>query len=434
IYADILIFDNDSAAYFLFFCNRLNESRKITENINNLVQFLDSKCHAKENEYSHIYILIVESEEADSAAKYIKKALQYKPIKRNLFAAGNLEDVEKLLESKLIEVTERSDDKRCSEKETFFHAEFNQIIQKIVSWLIEPELHVRMKHIKLSPDQKKIVHAKVDSSKPSYRRVKGVAGSGKSLAIAGRAAELVCKHDKQVLVLCYNITMASYLKALIHLCVILFYPNMRYKLSWDNCNISHFHELYGPHELYEKLKLLINENPKLFSLKIYLDQTYGYGDLLKITDSDYDKLSHAVLNAKLSNYETLPTHDACLIDEGQDFRYVWFNHITKVLRKNHEILFVSDPTQNIYEIDTDAVEKIIDKKSKMKGSSFQGLGLGFSGRWIELKDSYRLPQKVEKSLMCLRDSKCLNIRQQFIPSTDGQILSKLNYHFHQNVF
>ena len=108
----------------------------------------------------------------------------------------------------------------------------------------------------------------------------------------------------------------------------------------------------------------------------------------------------------------------------QDFKYVWFNHITKVLRKNHEILFVSDPTQNIYEIDTDAVEKIIDKKSKLEGASFKGLGLGFSGRWIELKDSYRLPQKVEKSLMCLRDSKCLNIRQQFIPNTDGNIFEQ----------
>ena len=38
IYADI-IFDNDSAAYFLFFCNKLNEASRIKENINELVYF-----------------------------------------------------------------------------------------------------------------------------------------------------------------------------------------------------------------------------------------------------------------------------------------------------------------------------------------------------------------------------------------------------------
>ena len=47
-----------------------------------------------------------------------------------------------------------------------------------------------------------------------YRRVKGPAGSGKSLAIAARAAMLACE-GKQVLVCTYNITLYNYLSSLV---------------------------------------------------------------------------------------------------------------------------------------------------------------------------------------------------------------------------
>ena len=49
----------------------------------------------------------------------------------------------------------------------------------------------------------------------------------------------------------------------------------------------------------------------------------------------------------------------------------------------YEILFIADPTQNIYE-----------RKAYLEINNFNKSNTGFKGPWNELKKSYRLPSKL----------------------------------------
>ena len=56
------------------------------------------------------------------------------------------------------------------------------------------------------------------------KRLKGVAGSGKSLVAGARACTLAIRDDKKVLLLCYNITMKKYLKEIVYSYQQNYYP------------------------------------------------------------------------------------------------------------------------------------------------------------------------------------------------------------------
>jgi superfamily I DNA/RNA helicase len=74
-------------------------------------------------------------------------------------------------------------------------------------------------------------------------------------------------------------------------------------------------------------------------------------------------------------------YDAVLIDEGQDFKWEWYNLLSKFLTERDELLFVCDQKQNIYGRDLNWIE------GGMRNVKFRG-------RWRELKTIYRLPKKI----------------------------------------
>lgn len=76
------------------------------------------------------------------------------------------------------------------------------------NWLIEPDAaSTQRRPIELDKNQRSYVMSRTDSG---YRRIRGAAGSGKSLILAARAAELMGQ-GKQVLVVTFNITLLHYL-------------------------------------------------------------------------------------------------------------------------------------------------------------------------------------------------------------------------------
>ena len=82
----------------------------------------------------------------------------------------------------------------------------------IRGWLQEPGFSQdQRKPIRLNLDQQEVARVRTASG---YRRVKGPAGSGKSLALAARAAELASQ-EKHVLVCTFNITLVNYLRDLV---------------------------------------------------------------------------------------------------------------------------------------------------------------------------------------------------------------------------
>lgn len=199
--------------------------------------------------------------------------------------------------------------------------------------------------------QKRI--ATEDPGITGYRRIKGPAGSGKSLTLIARAVKLAIE-GKQVIVFTYNVTLPNYLKYLVmeHTSQEA-PPQIRFinfhKWCADVCrntgNMDAYHERkekYGNDEFFkDKLSQLVQE--------IYDDQETVY----------------------------LPTYDAILVDEGQDFEVNWWQTLRKAVVEGGEMLLVVDKTQNVTEKSQNWTEERMQD-------------CGFRGVWNELKTSFRL--------------------------------------------
>lgn len=86
---------------------------------------------------------------------------------------------------------------------------------------------------------------------------------------------------------------------------------------------------------------------------------------------------------------SIPRYDVIMVDEGQDYCPQWWITLSEVLAPDGEMLFVADPSQNIYGRDLSFTHG-----NKMGSGSFAGMGAGFTGPWMELNASYRLPPKL----------------------------------------
>ena len=233
-------------------------------------------------------------------------------------------------------------------------------------WLQEPGFsQEQRKPIRLNLDQQEIARVRTASG---YRRVKGPAGSGKSIALAARAAVLA-NQGKHVLVCTYNITLINYLRDLVsrYVRTLPRQRNIQWKVVRKQIEFRYFHGWCkrvcmnaGLEEEYSSLwtqfqtEEVLNTNMANLVTQIYSDSRMC---------------------------EDLPKYDAVLVDEGQDYRLEWWQTLRRAVKPNGEMLLVADKTQNVYGTAASWTEKAM-------------VGAGFSGRWKELKNSYRLPNKL----------------------------------------
>ena len=236
-------------------------------------------------------------------------------------------------------------------------------------WLSEPAFAQEQRHsLPLSPQQKYLAQTRTNTG---YRRVKGPAGSGKSVVLSARAAELA-DSGKRVLVVCYNITLLNYLR---DFTVRHETPRkvIRRRVEFLNfhfwckriCMDSGYHEEYNHiwHSFFEHKKSdgeLADEDPDVASA---LEQ------VAELVQDLYTK--HA----------ELPKYDVILVDEGQDFDSYWWQTLRRALMDNGEMMLVADKTQNIYGTAGEWTEKAMKEA-------------GFHGPWSELKTSYRLSPSI----------------------------------------
>ena len=220
-------------------------------------------------------------------------------------------------------------------------------------WLVEPDAPKDQRTpLEMDEAQKGLATSRTETG---YRRIKGPAGSGKSIVLAARAAQLIAE-GKDVLVITFNITLINYLADL----AVRNNRAARKAGTWLN-----FH--------YWCKRVCVEA---------------GRSD-------DYSKLWHGaeahaedVLNWHLPNLvgeilggpdgADVQQYDAILVDEGQDYLPHWWNLLRKVCRPGGEMLLVADLTQDVYE----------------RGGSWTDAamtGAGFTGRWAFLEESYRLP-------------------------------------------
>lgn len=188
-----------------------------------------------------------------------------------------------------------------------------------------------------------------------FRRVKGTAGSGKSLALAARAAVLASQ-GKRVLVCSYNISLLNYLKD----DLVKQFINQ----STPQITFMHFHSW---------CKFVCSETG-------FMDD---YNQLWNYSTEERLNYRMAELVSRLykSNIPSLPKYDAILLDEGHDFKIDWWITMRQAIAQDGEALFVCDKTQNIYETAQAWTEQSM-------------VGCGFTGRWMNLRKSYRLTNSI----------------------------------------
>ncbi|MDY0299892.1 MAG: UvrD-helicase domain-containing protein, partial [Candidatus Cloacimonadaceae bacterium] len=181
--------------------------------------------------------------------------------------------------------------------------------------------------VKYTPQQGKLIE-----SRPGARqKIKGVAGSGKTLVLAKRAVNAFKITRSTVLILTYNITLINYIHDLIN--------NVREGFPWSAFEIVNYHEF---------INSTANRHNLIFS---------GLEDY---EDTNFFELA----NRRLKKYQTI------LIDEAQDFHESWHRIIQKYfLSDGGELVIFADEKQNIYSNELDS-----DRKVKVPG---------IPGRWNE---------------------------------------------------
>lgn len=224
------------------------------------------------------------------------------------------------------------------------------------SWLVEADA-AKEQRIPLPLDKKQRRLAE-DRTSSGYRRIKGPAGSGKSIVLAARAANLIAQ-DKSILVVAFNITLLNYLAD----SAVRNNHSARKKGTW-----LHFHRW---------CKRVCEE----------VGRTDDYAALFKGNDGDEeasvpDRQLCQLVGEILDNAdEEVTRYDAILVDEGQDMQPEWWNILRKVLKPGGEMVLVADTTQDVYG------RAVLWTEAAMTGA-------GFTGEWAKLEESYRMPPKL----------------------------------------
>lgn len=207
---------------------------------------------------------------------------------------------------------------------------------------------------------------KVAEPKSGHYRVRGVAGSGKTQALAYRAGKLASQ-GYDVLVITYNITLWHYVKDMI--------ARSPFAFKWHKITFNHFHGFCK-----DKLNEFEQRWPKSPERKEYPNQR-DYEDALELFFKS--TVPNAVINAiQGKKYQK---YDAILIDEGQDYHYEWYSVLDKYfLSSRDEVLIVCDKRQNIFDRELDWLDKRVTREGLEK----------FKEPYIDLTVTFRLPKKV----------------------------------------
>jgi len=215
------------------------------------------------------------------------------------------------------------------------------------------------------------------------RLIRGVAGSGKTLILASRAKILAKEHpDWRILVLCYNISLANAIQQMIT------------------------HMINEPEDLFDfdftnssGLKQKTNENILVRNFHSWLKHE------LKIREQDIPFIIE-----KLEKKEAiLPTYDAVLIDEGQDFEADWLKLVSLLINEETQsLLIVEDRAQTIY---------------KRKRSYLQDTGLNFQGRSKILSINYRNTAQIVKFAWDFYQSKSMFKNKVVSRELKGEIIA-----------
>jgi len=233
----------------------------------------------------------------------------------------------------------------------------DEIARQLRGWLVEPDFAREQRQpLELDKKQKALVTTRTESG---YRRIRGSAGSGKTLVLAAKAAHL-SSEGKDVLIASFNITLWHYIRDLV---VRYLRPGVKVN---QNITYTHFHEWCKCIIYNAGLK---EEYLHLFSTGRMLNEILD-ADIVLLANKAIDRLQES------NEYEQ---YDAILVDEGQDYHLSWWNTLRRLLKAKGEMLLVADEAQDLYGRARKWTEK------EMSNAGFRG------GGWVQLDICYRSP-------------------------------------------
>lgn len=235
---------------------------------------------------------------------------------------------------------------------------------EILFWL-NPPFHSIEQGIPLTLKGKQKIIAE---PKVGHHRVRGVAGSGKTQALAYRAGKLASE-GKNILIISFNITLWHYIKDMI--------SRAPFSFKWNKITFTHFHGFCK--EKLNEAETNWPSSPKRNEYESNDDFENALDNFFKVT------VPNTVRDTLID--KTFEKYDAILIDEGQDYHYEWYKLLNDIfLKERDELLVVSDKKQNIYERDLDWLDKRVTREGLDK----------FKDPYIDLTSSYRMPESVAK--------------------------------------
>lgn len=218
---------------------------------------------------------------------------------------------------------------------------FNDELYKSIKRYLKPTFHQLEISQEVTYTQEQEVLSKSENGK--RQKIKGSAGSGKTLVLAKRAVNAHVRTQEQVLVLTFNISLANYIHDQI--------SKVRASFAWKNFYITNYHSFFR--EFAERHGLEINS---------------------------YHDFNNRNFFSSIKN--DIKKYDAIFIDEIQDYKQEWLDLIVSYFSKpDTEIVVFGDEKQNIY-------DRELDENKEIKVT-------GIVGQWNRsLKKSFRFKHNI----------------------------------------
>ncbi|EMZ6495129.1 NERD domain-containing protein [Escherichia coli] len=209
-----------------------------------------------------------------------------------------------------------------------------------------PEMTVRQhSQIKIMDIQQEILARNIGDG---HRVIHGVAGSGKTMILLFRCLYLAETTPGKILVLCYNITLASYLRECIES------RGLKSRVT-----VFHFHSWCA--SMIKRHEIQVTAGGKDYPEKCFsaLEDAVNSGT---ITDTGYD---------------------AVLVDEGHDFESRWLALIARLFdNASRSLLLMYDDAQSIY------------RRERALNFSLASVGIQAQGRTSVLPVNYRNTKRI----------------------------------------
>jgi hypothetical protein len=236
-----------------------------------------------------------------------------------------------------------------------------EALERFHTWLVPPNHAIaQVRPTRLAPGQ-------AEYAKPAsgFRRIRGVAGAGKTIVLSHRAARANAE-GRRIAVFCFNITMSHILRDLIN--------QAPFQVDWTRLTWSHFHAFAKKQGVEAGL---------IVSQPHHQDEQYFFDVDSTSLDDPAVLLNQVLASAECADSYRAPKFGGIYIDEGQDFQPEWLDALAGFLEPEGELVLFADHRQNIYGKDGGRDNNQVMKRCR------------FRGPWAQLpRKSHRLPWRI----------------------------------------